>query len=184
MLEKLKKDLRAKFLKKRKLVRNKVNKEKEIVNKLKNLINFNSLATAVYYSTKSEVNLINFVYYMHKNQQKILLPVINKNNSPLLFKEWRANDVLIPGKYGIMTPSIKVNSTPKILIVPMLAFDKNKDRLGYGGGYYDRTISFLERNSKILKCGVAFDEQEIKKVPTMSFDKKMDLILTPTKIII
>ena len=101
----------------------------------------------------------------------------------MLFKEWKADDKLIPGKYGIMTPSIKVYSTPKILIVPMLAFDKNKDRLGYGGGYYDRTISF-RKNSKILKFGVAFDEQEIKKVPTMSFDKKMDLILTPTKIII
>ena len=102
----------------------------------------------------------------------------------MLFKEWKADDKLIQGKYGIMTPSIKIYTTPKILIVPMLAFDKNKDRLGYGGGYYDRTISFLEKNSKILKFGVAFDEQEIKKVPTMSFDKKMDLILTPTKIII
>ena len=184
MTEKIKGDIRTKFLKKRKLVKNKINKEKKIVKKLKNLFNCNSLVTAVYYSTKSEVNLINFVYHMHKNQQKILLPVINEINSPLLFKEWKADDKLIPGKYGIMTPSIKVFSTPKILIVPMLAFDKNKDRLGYGGGYYDRTISFLEKNSKILKFGVAFDEQEIKKVPTMSFDKKMDLILTPTKIII
>ena len=83
-----------------------------------------------------------------------------------------------------MTPSINVYSTPKILLVPMLAFDKSKNRLGYGGGYYDRTISFLEKKNKILKFGVAFDEQEIKKVPTMRFDKKMDLILTPTKIII
>ena len=184
MLEKIKSDLRTKFLKKRNLVKNKINKEKKIVKKLKKLLNCNSLVTAVYYSTKSEVNLINFVYHMHKNQQKILLPVINKINSHLLFKEWKADDRLIPGKYGIMTPSIKFYETPKILIVPMLAFDKNKDRLGYGGGYYDRTISFLEKNSKILKFGVAFDEQEIKKVPTMSFDKKMDLILTPTKIII
>ena len=106
---------------------------------------------------------------MHTNQQKVF-PVINKINSPLLFKEWKADDKLISGKYGIMIPSIKHNS--KILIVP-IAFDKNKDRLGYGGGYYDRTISFLEKNSKILKFGAAFDEQEIKKVPTMSFDKKM-----------
>ena len=121
---------------------------------------------------------------MHKNQQKILLPVINKNNSPLLFKEWKSDDKLMPGKYGIMIPSIKLYATPKILIVPMLAFDKNKYRLGYGGGYYDRTISFLEKNSNILKFGVAFDEQEIEKVPTMRFDKRMDIILTPTKIII
>ena len=184
MIEKIKRDLRTKFLKKRILVKNKINKEKKIVKRLKNLLNFNSLLIAVYYSTKSEVNLINFVCHMHKNQQTILLPVINKINSPLLFKEWKADDKLIPGKYGIMTPSTKFYATPKILIVPMLAFDKNKDRLGYGGGYYDRTISFLEKNSKILKFGVAFDEQEIKKVPTMRFDKKMDLILTPTKIII
>ena len=184
MLEKIKSDLRTKFLKKRNLVKNKINKEKKIVKKLKKLLNCNSLVTAVYYSTKSEVNLINFVYHMHKNQQKILLPVINKINSPLLFKEWKAGDRLIPGKYGIMTPSIKCYATPKILIEPMLAFDKNKNRLGYGGGYYDRTISFLEKDSKILKFGVAFDEQEIKKVPTKRFDKKMDLILTPTKIII
>ena len=183
-MKKEKRDLRTKFLKKRKLVKNKINKEKKIVKKLKNLLNCNSLVTAVYFSTKSEVNLIDFVNHMHKNQQKILLPEINKINSPLLFKEWKADDRLISGKYDIMIPSIKNYATPKILIVPMLAFDKNKDRLGYGGGYYDRTISFLEKNSKILKFGVAFDEQEIKKVPTKSFDKKMDLILTPTKIII
>lgn len=82
MLEKNKSDLRTKFLKKRKLVKNKINKENKIIKKLKNLLNYNSLVTAVYYSTKSEVNLINFVYHMHKNQQKILLPVINKINSP------------------------------------------------------------------------------------------------------
>ena len=184
MLDKIKRNLRVNCLKKRNLVENKVNKEKKIFTKLKELLNFNGVETAVYFSTKSEVNLINFVNYMHKNQQKILLPFIKKKNSPLLFKEWTTDDKLTQGKYGIMTPSIKVYATPKILIVPMLAFDIKKERLGYGGGYYDRTISFLEKNSKILKLGVAFDEQEIKKVPTMSFDKKMDLILTPTKIII
>ena len=184
MFEKIKENLRTKYLKKRKLIKNKINKEKQILIKLKNLLNCNSVTTAVYYSTKSEVNLRKFAYYMHKNKQKILLPVIVKKNSPLSFKEWTTDDKLISGKYGIMIPSITVYSTPNILIVPMLAFDNNKNRLGYGGGYYDRTISFLEKHSRILKFGVAFDEQEIKKVPTMSFDKKMDLVLTPTKIII
>ena len=119
MLEKIKRDLRSKFLKKRRLVKNKINKEKKIVKKLKKLLNCNSLVTAVYYSTKTEVNLINFVNHMHKNQQKILLPVINKNNSPLLFKEWKSDDKLMPCKYGIMIPSIKLYATPKILIVPI-----------------------------------------------------------------
>ena len=184
MFEKIKNNLRIKCLKKRKNIKNKVNKEKKILPKLINLLNCNNVVTAVYYSTKSEVNLIDFVCHMHKNQQKILLPVIEKRNSPLSFKEWKRDDKLISGKYGIMTPSVNIYSTPKILIVPMLAFDNNKNRLGYGGGYYDRTISFLEKKSKILKFGVAFDEQEVKEVPTMRFDKKMDLILTPTKIII
>ena len=63
MLEKNKSDLRTKFLKKRKLVKNKINKENKIIKKLKNLLNYNSLVTAVYYSTKSEVNLINKKYF-------------------------------------------------------------------------------------------------------------------------
>ena len=107
MLEKNKEGSQNQIFKKRKLVKNKINKEKKIVKKLINLFNYNGLVTAVYYSTKSEVNLIDFVGHMHTNQQKILLPVINKINSPLLFKEWKADDKLIQGKYGIMTPSIK-----------------------------------------------------------------------------
>mgnify|MGYP001436382161 CR=1 FL=1 len=88
MLEKTKRSLRIKCLKKRELIENKVNKEKKIFTKLKELLNCNDVTTAVYYSTKSEVNLTNLVKFMHKNQQKILLPFIGKKNSPLLFKEW------------------------------------------------------------------------------------------------
>ena len=63
----------------------------------------------------------------------------------------------------------------------MVAFDIKKNRIGYGGGYYDRTISFLKNKRKIFTIGVAFDEQEIEKVPIMEFDKKLDLIITPTR---
>jgi len=72
MSEKIKKNLRIKCLKKRELVENRVNKEKKIFAKLKELLNCNGVTVAVYYSTKSEVNLTNFVNFMHKNQQKIL----------------------------------------------------------------------------------------------------------------
>ncbi len=184
MSEASKKILRKKFIKSRNLIKNKCAKENEISDKLKNLLTLNKIPTSVYYSVRSEVNLDGFIKYMHANDQKVVLPVINKINSHLVFKEWKINESLKIGKYNIMVPSNNSFLNPKILLIPMLAFDLNKNRIGYGGGYYDRTISILDKKSKIVKIGIAFDEQQTKKVPTMIFDKKMDLIVTQSRILI
>ena len=72
---------------------------------------------------------------------------------------------------------------PSLLLIPLIAFDLKKNRIGYGGGYYDRTISFLEKKRNIITIGVAFDEQQIEKVPTMQYDKKLNYIITQTRII-
>ena len=65
-----------------------------------------------------------------------------------------------------------------------LGFDLFKNRIGYGGGYYDRTIEYLEKKNEVLKLGIAFDEQEIMKIPKEKYDKKLDIIVTPTRLII
>ena len=67
---------------------------------------------------------------------------------------------------------------PDVLLVPLVAFDANLNRLGYGGGYYDRIIQKLENKKKILKIGLAFSFQRVKKVPIFKYDKKLDYILT------
>ena len=148
------------------------------------MFNSNDLKTAVYYSVNNEVNLANFIKFMRLKKQIILLPVVEKNNSHLVFREWKVGAKLILSKFRIKIPQNNELLYPKILVIPMLAFDKNKNRLGYGGGYYDRTISFLEQRNTILKLGVAFDEQELDFVPTSRFDKKMDVIITQSRIIV
>lgn len=179
-----KNSIRQQFLVLRKMVKFKTTKELKINNKLKRLINTNDLIISVYNNIKSEVNILEFTRFIQKKRKKIVLPAILKVNSHLFFKEWKINKKLILGKFNIKIPSENIFLTPRVLLIPMVAFDKHRNRLGYGGGYYDRTISFLEKENKILKIGVAFDEQQTDFVPTSKFDKKMDLIITPSRIIV
>ena len=86
-------------------------------------------------------------------------------------------------KFGIPEPLKTKIKTPNFIIVPILAFDKNKYRLGYGGGFYDRYLEKMSKIKKILKIGLGFSYQELKKIPINKYDKRLDLIITEKKII-
>ena len=88
---------------------------------------------------------------------------------------------LIVNKYGIPEPKKTRVIHPDVILIPMVAFDKKLNRLGYGGGYYDRFLKKYEKN-RIIKIGLAISCQEVKKLPLNSFDKKMDFVLTEKKI--
>ena len=92
------------------------------------------------------------------------------------------NSSLKINNFGIPEPFKLKKITPSVLIVPIVAFDTNLNRLGYGGGFYDRYISKLEKTKKILKIGIALSCQKINKVPTDKFDKKMNYIFTEKKV--
>ena len=116
---------------------------------------------------------------MRKFEQKgflISLPVI-KNNFNMDFYKWNLNDPLYLNKYGIPEPKRKKKLKPNILIIPLVAFDKKLNRLGYGGGYYDRLLKKME-NINIIKIGLALSCQKVNKIPTNKFDKKLDYIVT------
>ena len=94
------------------------------------------------------------------------------------FFKWNKNNPLLINKYGIPEPEPSNKIYPNILFVPLVAFDKKFNRLGYGGGFYDRYIQKLSKTKKILKIGLAFSYQKINKIPVNKHDKKLDIIIT------
>jgi len=94
------------------------------------------------------------------------------------FFQWSFKDPLKINKYGIPETISKKKVYPQILLIPLVAFDNQLNRLGYGGGYYDRYISRFHENNKIIKIGIGFSFQKVKKLPINKFDKKLDFIIT------
>ena len=178
-----KKKIRIDILKLRNSIDNRHNKQSSIIKKLKNIISNNTIIVAGYYPANNEVSLLKFYNFLMKNDYSLVLPFIFKKKSHLLFKSYKFDTKLALDKFGIKVPINNCFMNPKILIIPLVAFDSNRNRLGYGGGYYDRTISFLEKKGEVFKIGVGFDEQEVKKLPFYQYDKKLDVVVTPTRLI-
>ena len=141
-----------------------------------------SIIIGGYYPYNNEVDSIEILKKFEELNYNISLPKIKKNFQ-MNFFHWSIKDPLSINKYGIPEPTSNIVTHPNILLVPLVAFDNHFNRIGYGGGYYDRTISFLEKKRNIITIGVAFDEQQIEKVPTMQYDKKLNYIITQTRII-
>ena len=115
-----------------------------------------------YYPINSEIGCLDILKKLEKNNFKISLPITRKNNI-MDFYEWSFSDSLKVSQIGIPEPKTKKKVFPDILIVPLVGFDKNKFRLGYGGGFYDRYIGKILKFKKVLTVGFAFSFQEIKK---------------------
>ena len=104
-------------------------------------------------------------------------------NKKLEFKVVSTNFQMFKGPFGTLEPdSETLESKPELIFIPLLAFDKDFNRLGYGGGFYDRTIYQFKK--KIFKVGIAFDNQITDNVPVNEFDQKLDAIVTPSRIIL
>ena len=130
-----------------------------------------------YYPVNNEVDDLHILKELKKKNYQISLPVIKKNFD-MNFYNWSFNDPLKINQYGIPEPVSKDLMYPEIILVPLVAFDNNLNRLGYGGGYYDRLINKLNKKKKILKIGLALSVQKINDVPVTKYDKKLDYIVT------
>ena len=118
-----------------------------------------------------------------KKQETKLLFQLLKEKTKWIFFLWNTKDPLISNKYGIPEPIRSKIVYPDILIVPILGFDKQKFRLGYGGGFYDRYLNKLNKKKKFLSIGIAFSFQKIKNIPIDKHDQKLDIIITERSII-
>lgn len=112
------------------------------------------------------------------------LPVVRGQGRPLLFRAWDWGDPLIEVDFGVREPVGEAEEVePDLLLVPMLAFDRGGRRLGYGGGFYDRTLTALRGRHAIRAIGVAYAAQEVDAVPTAAYDALLDGICTEVEFI-
>jgi 5-formyltetrahydrofolate cyclo-ligase len=130
-----------------------------------------------YYSYNYEINTLDILKKLEKKNYKISLPKINKNNQ-MNFFDWSFKDPLLINIYGIPEPISERLVDPDILLVPLVAFDNELNRLGYGGGYYDRYLARTLKYKKIITIGLGYSFQKIKKLPINQHDMKLDHIVT------
>ena len=132
-----------------------------------------------YYPFNYEIDTLDILKKLEKKNYFVSLPKICKNNK-MNFYQWTYKDPLSINIYGIPEPISKKKVNPEILLVPLVAYDSDFNRLGYGGGFYDRYILSAQRNKKIIKIGLGFSFQKIDKLPVNKYDKKLDYIITET----
>jgi 5-formyltetrahydrofolate cyclo-ligase len=121
-----------------------------------------------------EIDIRPLLVALHERGHAIVLPETPKRGNPLIFRLWRPGDVLVAERFGTMRPDGEARA-PDFLLVPLLAFDRRGRRLGYGAGYYDRTLAGLPGRYRL---GVAYAAQELDEVPAGPYDAKLDAVAT------
>ena len=133
---------------------------------------------AGYWPIDSEIDVLPLLGRLHQLRYDLCLPVVVDRRRTLSFRSWRPSDPLEAAAFGTRVPLEGSSEVvPQMLIVPVIAFDNHGYRLGYGGGYYDCTLSALASAGSV-SVGVAFEDQYIEKVPTEPHDMALDWIIT------
>ena len=115
---------------------------------------------------------------MEAHDGPLCLPVVPGKAVPLVFRQWQG-EPLVPGPFGTFHPAeSQPVLTPQVLIVPLAGFDRQGNRIGYGGGYYDRTLQLLRESGPVAAIGLAFAVQQLPAIPAEPFDQPLDLIVT------
>ncbi|MEK9678945.1 MAG: 5-formyltetrahydrofolate cyclo-ligase [Rhodospirillaceae bacterium] len=136
-------------------------------------------AIAAYWPMRDEIDVKPVLQVLAADGKDILLPIVEDKNAPLIFRRWRPGNGLERSSFGVEEPSAdQPEGLPDCLIVPMLAFDRDGYRLGYGGGFYDRTIAALREAGPCLTVGAAYAGQLMDYLPRESHDQPLDLIVT------
>ncbi|MHA1540115.1 MAG: 5-formyltetrahydrofolate cyclo-ligase [Alphaproteobacteria bacterium] len=143
---------------------------------LRNHFSFDeSQVIAGYAPINFEANILPFL----AEQKNTCLPITTQEKAPLTFRRYTAKTVLEKGFWNIPVPPVSAEDlVPDILLVPMIGFDKDCNRLGYGGGYYDRTLHKLRAEKNVTAIGIVFEMQKLDTIEIFSHDQEMDFIVT------
>jgi len=130
-----------------------------------------------YYPYNHEVDVMKILKEFEKKNYIISLPKIKKNFK-MGFFNWSIKDPLAINEFGIPEPISNKKEYPDILLVPLVAFDNKLNRIGYGGGFYDRYLKKIKKIKKVITIGLAYSFQKVKIIPTNKNDIKLDFIVT------
>ena len=132
---------------------------------------------ALYWPMGDELDCRNLVKALRKRGHPICLPTIIGPDRPLVLRLWEGGEELAPGPFGTSEPGKNSRRVfPDIIVLPLLGFDSHGNRLGYGKGYYDRTIAAMDREP--LLVGLAFDVQELEHIPASPHDVPLHMVVT------
>lgn len=146
---------------------------------LENIPLTDGAVVSLYHPMKDELDTEPLASALLERGFVIALPVVETKKAPLVFRRHRPGDALGPGVYGERVPQKTAEAaTPDILVVPLLGFTRGGARLGYGGGYYDRTLAALRAARPILAVGFAYGAQEVDALPLTPLDQRLDWIVT------
>ena len=142
------------------------------------------IAIAGYYPSNYEVNVLKFLEKASRNKFKIALPIVQSSTN-MAFMSWAINEPLYVSKFGILEPkNSKKSIIPDLILVPLVAFDKDLNRIGYGKGYYDRSLKKIKSIKKnTIALGVAYSFQKASRISVNKHDFKLDYIFTERGII-
>jgi len=144
-------------------------------------VQFRQAIVGGFWPLPGEINILHLLGACHDTGHKLSLPCTPRAGKPLTFREWTPSDTLKKGSFNTQEPyPYEAEAYPNLVLIPLLAFTKNGERLGYGGGFYDRTLEMLRARGKIFACGVAYAGQEAASLPTEPHDECLDGILTET----
>lgn len=137
-------------------------------------------AVALFAPFRDEIDTHPLAAALRAKGARLALPVIVARNAPLLFRRWDEDDPLAPeGAYAIPTPRAEAPVlVPDLVVVPLAAFDRRGFRVGYGAGFYDRTLARLRAERPVRALGFAFACQEMDEVPAEPHDEPLDLMVT------
>jgi 5-formyltetrahydrofolate cyclo-ligase len=133
------------------------------------------MAVAGYWPVRDEADPRGLMKALEARGAALALPRIDEKHAALSFRAWREGDVLVDNHHRIPEPRAEAKMvTPDVVLVPLLAFDAHGHRLGYGGGYYDRTLATL----RVIAIGVAYAGQEVERLPREAHDRPLDMVVT------
>lgn len=135
---------------------------------------------SAYRPIRSELDPTPLMLALHAAGHRLCVPVIEGEGLPLKFREWRPRTLMQAGPFGAEVPAGGDWLEPDLLVVPLLAFDAAGRRLGYGGGFYDRTLAGLRAKKPVRAIGFAYATQQVDEVPAEATDQLLDAVVTET----